>query len=186
MISIYRFIALFGFFVISLGAESFTANFSELKSKNNTVRVVDSGPYEGSSIGSYALYVYDSDGINFINGLISQRDGSVINSWIKDEKNGFKLWVFTQDVGSGGYGKLDGFVYEDGVLTRAKPLPEPQKSMLQGYMGHDNYMFKNGVIYREFPVYKPNDANAKPSGGTRCLELSQKEDRWIESKGCGK
>jgi len=186
MSNIYKFIALFVFFTISLSAESFTANFSELKGKNNTVIVVDSGPNEGSSIGSYAIYVYDIDGINFIGGLISPRDGAVVNPWIEDEVNGFKLWVFTQDVGSGSYGKLDGFTYEDNRLTHTKPLPEPQKAMLEGYMGHDNYLFKNGVIYREFPIYKQKDTNAKPSGKMRCLEFREAEDRWVESKGCSK
>lgn len=51
----------------------------------------------------------------------------------------------------------------------------------KGYRGHNDVAMVEGVIVQRFPIYKDNDRNGKPTGGTRQLQykLTQGEANWI-------
>ena len=39
-----------------------------------------------------------------------------------------------------------------------------------GYMGHDEFAIVENTFVRRFPVYKPEDTNANPTGGMRQIQ----------------
>ena len=47
-------------------------------------------------------------------------------------------------------------------------------------MGHDEFTVMENSLVRRFPIYKKNDSNAKPTGGTRQIEYKLKmgEASW--------
>jgi hypothetical protein len=46
-------------------------------------------------------------------------------------------------------------------------MPELSGKWAQGYMGHDQFAVVETTLMRRFPVYRPGDSNAKPTGGTK-------------------
>jgi hypothetical protein len=84
-----------------------------------------------------------------------------------------ELFLFTQSAGSGSSGTVYGFASDKDkrlVKIGIKPNTEEEYSEggdLEGYMGHDSYHFEKGMLIREFPVYKSNDSNITPTGGTK-------------------
>jgi hypothetical protein len=46
-------------------------------------------------------------------------------------------------------------------------MPELSGKLAQGYMGHDQFAVVETTLMRRFPIYRPGDTNAKPTGGTR-------------------
>jgi hypothetical protein len=48
-------------------------------------------------------------------------------------------------------------------------------------MGHDEFAVVENVLARRFPVYRPGDTNAKPTGGVRQLQykLVPGEAGWL-------
>lgn len=145
-----------GFIVFGKGmalADSESARYSEYKTAKWTVRYTQ-GPGELASIGSYTVHVYDSEGIGWVAGILKPRDGSLKKAWVTkgNRENGMRIWVWLESAGTGSYGKIDllGF---DGKSLRNIPLPEPDKALLKGYMGHDDISVVEGMVYRQFPVY---------------------------------
>jgi hypothetical protein len=159
-------------------ADDDTARYSEYKTPKWTVRYTE-GPGEMASIGSYAIHIYDSEGIGWVAGIIKPRDGSLGKAWVTKGNRGneLRIWVWLETAGSGRYGKLD-LIEFDGKSLRTPPTPEPDKSMLKGYMGHDDYSVVEGMVYRQFPLYLEGDSNAGPSGGMRCLEMNIEKMKW--------
>ena len=52
---------------------------------------------------------------------------------------------------------------------------------MTGYMGHDEFAIVENAFIRRFPVYKPGDSNALPSGGWRQFQyhLQAGEAGWV-------
>jgi hypothetical protein len=48
-------------------------------------------------------------------------------------------------------------------------------------MGHDTFSLVENTLVRRFPIYKKDDTNANPTGGTRQLEykLRNGEASWL-------
>jgi hypothetical protein len=51
----------------------------------------------------------------------------------------------------------------------------------KGYMGHDEFRVVENSLVRRFPVYRAQDTNAQPTGGTRQIQYQLKagEAGWI-------
>ena len=172
-------ILLFLFGISAVDAEKI--GFLEHKAKVYTVRVC-CGPSELNSVGSYAVRVYDSDGLNFVAGIIKVREGELVKLWVLDfdEKDDIEIVIWTRVAGSGAYGKLEMFKFKDRSFREIK-LPSPADSLLKGYAGHDIFDVKDGTVYRQFPLYCAKDSNATPTGGIRCLKLKLSEKVWTLS-----
>jgi hypothetical protein len=94
-----------------------------------------------------------------------------------------ELYLFVTSAGSGSYGSVVAY-----AGNRRKslseiylpPLADGSKAA-EGYMGHDEFAIVENVLARRFPVYRPGDSNARPTGGTRQLtyRLVPGEAGWI-------
>ena len=98
----------------------------------------------------------------------------IINVWQTDlDQDGRdELFFVTQGVGSGAYGNLYGITYKSDKTVFNIIKLDGDKSFLEGYQGRDTYKLGTddeygSVIFNTFPVYKENDSNSKPTGGTR-------------------
>jgi hypothetical protein len=60
------------------------------------------------------------------------------------------------------------------------PFTDDSK-LTKGYRGHDEIAMVENIIALRFPIYKDNDADNKPTGGTRQLQykLTQGEASWM-------
>lgn len=146
---------------------------------NHRVRV-SNGPGEDASVGSYAIRIYGSNGIDFVTGTIQPRDGEIVRTWVGDlDADGyFEIAVWTRSAGSGSYGKLDIFEFR-GRELRHQPLPPIPEVAKKGYRGHDTFEVRKHDIRVRFPIYLPDDANAAPTGGAWILEWRiGKEANW--------
>ena len=94
-----------------------------------------------------------------------------------------EIYVYVSSAGSGSYGSLVAY-----AANRRKSLSEIYLPPLgddrvngRGYMGHDAFATAEGRLVRRFPIYGEEDANARPTGGTRQLEyrLVPGEAGWI-------
>lgn len=100
------------------------------------------------------------------------------------DRDGFpEIYAFVASVGSGSYGSIVAFASNrNRSMTPVHQLPLAEgSSALQGYMGHDRFRVLPRSIERSFPVYRPGDTNAGPSGGRRRLEyeLVAGETGWL-------
>ena len=61
------------------------------------------------------------------------------------------------------------------------PPMDQSPEVNEGYMGHDEFSVVENRLVRRFPVYKAEDTNAQPTGGTRQLQyrLEAGEAGWI-------
>lgn len=94
-----------------------------------------------------------------------------------------ELYIYVASAGSGSYGSLVAYSANRRRSLSEIYLPpiadDPKASA--GYMGHDVFAVGEGVLLRRFPVYRPGDSNAAPTGGTRQLQykLREGEAGWI-------
>jgi hypothetical protein len=104
------------------------------------------------------------------------------------DQNGFEeIYVITRSVGSGSYATIYGMASnkdKSATPVYVPPISENQlKSgeLFDGFMGHNTFKLEAGKLYMEFPVYKENDSNAKPSGEKQRVEYQLKagEAGWI-------
>lgn len=105
-------------------------------------------------------------------------DGTVLDAQATNLNNDEypELLVFVADAGSGSYGRLVGYEF----MSRGRrplTLPELQGAAAEGYLGHDAFRIDGRRIIRTFPIYRPDDPNSTPSGGTRTVvyEMPKKE-----------
>jgi hypothetical protein len=110
-------------------------------------------------------------------------NGRVMDAKVADlNGNGMpEIYVFVQSTGSGSYGELVAYAVTQGSNLSPITLQELSGAMAQGYQGHDQFEVVEGCLVRRFPIYKPGDTNAKPSGGERqiCYKLKAGEASWI-------
>ncbi len=142
---------------------------------------VDAGGGEPASIGSYSISVFgDAERTDFIAGIVRPRDGSVARHWVRDlDGDGCpEIAVWIRSAGSGSYGVLD-LVRLSGRTLSPVPLAALAKAQEEGYMGHDAFDVTDAGLTRTFPVYRPEDDLARPTGGQASFRYDFGTNRWI-------
>lgn len=114
-------------------------------------------------------------GLTTDNRKVSHKfEGSVMNAEIGDLNiDGYpEVLVYIQSVGSGSYGSVIGYSVNNGKSMSQIYLPEisENKNANKGYMGHDEFAIVENTFVQRFPVYQPDDVNAKPTGGMRQIQ----------------
>ena len=97
-------------------------------------------------------------------------DGAVTGAEAADlDNNRFpELYIYSTSVGSGSFSRVYGWQFFS--EHKADIVPANWRTALpQGYMGHDSLWVERGSLCRRFPMYKPGDANAEPSGGYQVM-----------------
>ena len=109
--------------------------------------------------------------------LKEEIDGAVVDAAYADlDRDSIpEIYVFTQSGGSGSYANLHGFQF-DQRGRQLIALPELDKRLVAGYLGHDTLWVQDSVLVRRFPVYTEGDFDASASGGTRTLEYVLQRD----------
>ena len=107
-------------------------------------------------------------------------DGIVVNAEVADlDRNGSpEIYLYCCTYGSGSFGKVLGFQFFPDSFDAIRTLPLTP-AQADGYMGHDAFAIQAGFLTRKFPVYRPGDANAQATGGSRTLRYALRE---IEGK----
>lgn len=102
-------------------------------------------------------------------------DGAIAGAEVADlDNNRFpELYIYSTTNGSGSFGR----VYAWQFLPERKAdisLPNWRLSSADGYMGHDSMWVDRAVFCRKYPLYRPGDANAEPSGGNKIIQYKLK------------
>ena len=94
-----------------------------------------------------------------------------------------EIYVYVSSAGSGSYGSLAAYAVNKGKSITPIYLPPLQHSpeVIEGYMGHDKFAVVDNRLIRSFPIYRKDDSNAAPGGGTRQLlyRLERGEASWV-------
>lgn len=94
-----------------------------------------------------------------------------------------EILVYATSAGSGSYGSVTGY-----AVNRRRSMSQVYLAPIlgnspegRGYMGRDAFRVDGKRLLRTFPIYRENDANCCPSGGTRTIEyaLDRGEAGWI-------
>lgn len=95
--------------------------------------------------------------------------GQVVQAMAKDlNRDGqSELVVVVRSIGSGSYGGLQAWSAGPGRGLEPITLPDLSGPLLEGYMGHDTFELTEAGLVRRFPLYRPGDSQARPSGGQR-------------------
>jgi len=107
-------------------------------------------------------------------------EGTVFNAEVGDLNiDGFpEVLVYIQSAGSGSYGSVIGYSVNNGksmsMIANLPPVAENAEAS-EGYMGHDEFAIVESSLIQRFPIYKPGDVNAKPTGGTRQVQYKLKD-----------
>lgn len=128
-----------------------------------TIVAADSGAVRDLTIKAYR-------GQLLLTNFRTRIDGAVAGAEVADlDHNRFpELYVYSTSSGSGSFGRVYGWQFlperkADIQLTNWRLPPA------NGYMGHDSLWVEDSVLCRQYPVYRPGDANAEPSGGMQML-----------------
>jgi hypothetical protein len=91
-----------------------------------------------------------------------------------------ELFLIFTSPGSGSHGSVLAFSTNGKKALTDIVIDEPKAEDLEGYMGHDEFEVVENTFVRRFPVYKSEDANAKPTGGWRQFQykLRPGEAAW--------
>ena len=110
--------------------------------------------------------------------IVVEIEGTVTGAEVADlnADGSPELYVYVTSAGSGSYGSLVAYAANRKKSLTPITLPDlmKDKKNSQGYLGHDEFTVGEGALLRRFPVYKPGDPNAKPSGGMRQLQYKLK------------
>jgi len=171
------------------GGASIAGVYSKLKEPIDTLQI-DKAVFRKSlnyNEFSFFIEVYGKTltiepvGLSVDNQPVSHEiEGTVINAEVGDlNVDGFpEVLVYIQSVGSGSYGSVIGYSVNNGKsMSQIAPLPEvtENEKTKTGYMGHDEFAIVENNLIQRFPVYKPDDINAKPTGGTRQIQYKLKD-----------
>lgn len=111
-----------------------------------------------------------------------ETDGKVTGAELGDlNADGFpEVYVFVTASGSGGYQSLIAYSSNKNKSISPIYLPKLEPELARGYMGHDRFAVGEGRLLRQFPIYRPGDTNAQPSGGVRQIQyrLDAGEAGW--------
>lgn len=126
------------------------------------------------AVRELVLKVFENE--QFLVTIRQKIDGTILNAEVADlDRNGSpELYLYSCSYGSGSFGRVYGFEFFpssfDAISTETLTAAQAE-----GYMGHDAFRVENGFLTRKFPVYRPGDANAQPTGGTRNIRYELKE-----------
>ena len=103
----------------------------------------------------------------------------VVNAEIGDlNSDGFpEVLIYTTSAGSGSYGNVIGYSANKGKSVSQINFPDITENAeaSDGYMGHDEFALVGTALVRKFPIYKKEDSNSNPTGGTRQVEYKLKD-----------
>jgi hypothetical protein len=103
-------------------------------------------------------------------------DGTVVGAESADlNHDGFpEVVVYVTSDGSGSYGSVIGYSSNNGKsMSEIYFPPAAENSKInQGYMGHDKFSTAEDALVQSFPVYRPGDTNAHPTGPTRQVQYA--------------
>lgn len=130
--------------------------------------------------GSVSELIIQPKGLEIDNQKIAlEIDGQVVNAEIEDlNSDGFpEVLIYTVSAGSGSYGNVIGYSVNNGKSISQIYFPEisENKEAGVGYMGHDEFAIVETSLVRRFPIYKANDSNSNPTGGTRQIQYKLKD-----------
>jgi hypothetical protein len=112
--------------------------------------------------------------------VIHEIEGTIVNAEVGDLNiDGFpEVLIYLQSDGSGSYGSVIGYSVNNGKsmssIANLPPVAENAEAN-SGYMGHDEFAIVESSLIQRFPIYKPGDSNAKPTGGTRQVQYKLKD-----------
>jgi hypothetical protein len=112
-------------------------------------------------------------------------DGTVVGAEVADlDANGSpELYVYVRSAGSGSYGSLVAYAANNRKSLSGIYLPPvaDNGTIAKGYMGHDEFAVVENRLVQRFPVYRDDDTNARPTGGTRQVKykLVPGEAGWL-------
>ena len=115
-------------------------------------------------------------GLKEVNRPIEQEiDGVVTGAEVADlNRDGSpEIYVYVTSAGSGAYGSLIAYSANNKKSLSEiylPPLENEKKPVSKGYMGHDQFSIVENTFARRFPIYRKDDPNCCPKGGTRQLE----------------
>ena len=114
-------------------------------------------------------------GLEIDNTAITQDvDGQVVGAEVADlDENGSpELYVYVRSAGSGSYGSLVAYAANNRKSLSGISLPPVAENatIAKGYLGHDEFAVVENRLVQRFPVYRDDDTNAKPTGGTRQIQ----------------
>lgn len=122
-------------------------------------------------------------GLAKVNEIVEFQSESPLSGVLFEDMNGDNIeeivLVFTA-AGSGSYGTVRAFSTNGAKSLTEVVIAEPASNDLAGYMGHDEFEIMENTFVRRFPVYKPGDSNANPTGGMRQIQykLQPGEAAW--------
>lgn len=128
-----------------------------------TVTATDSGAVRDLIVKAYR-------GSLLLTNFRTQVDGGIVGAQVADlDNNRFpELYIFSTSNGSGSFGRVYAWQFLPERKAEIKTVNWIDGS--EGYMGHDSLWVERSVLCRRFPVYKPGDANAEPTGGFRMMQ----------------
>jgi len=136
--------------------------------------------------GSINTLTIEVNGLEAGQAPISREiDGTVTGAEVADlDGDGSpELYVYTTSAGSGSYGSIVAYAVNGRRSLSEIDLPPflDGGNAAEGYMGHDRFEVRGRTLVRTFPVYRPGDTNANPTGGTRVLQyaLARGESSWV-------
>ncbi len=134
---------------------------------------------EEASIGSYAVVLRWPD--RPVERIAGERDGSVEKLWFHDLDGDGRgeVLVVTRSAGSGGYGALQVWSRDAESAWQPLEVPDLHPHQAGGYMGHDAFTLVDGELWREYPIYREEDPNARPTGGQARLRFASLETGWV-------
>lgn len=148
-----------------------------LKSGDLSFHIVAPNSAEGNKV------TITPSGLKNLNDPVSVEIESELTKTILEDLNGDnipELFIIATGAGSGSYGEVKAFSTNGGKVLTDIVIDEPKAEDMKGYMGHDEFEVMEGTFIRRFPVYKPDDSNAKPTGGWRQIQYKLKsgEAAW--------
>jgi len=111
------------------------------------------------------------------------RDGTIAQVWMEklNQEQTPSIIVWSQSAGSGGIGKLDVFKLDKNNQYVQQEITVPE-NLKEGHNGHETFSVKDGEIYVAFPLYKKNDPNCCPTGGTAKFKYDFTQQKWLPTK----
>lgn len=165
---------------VALSTTSWAGAFEKTLSKEGITFRIHAA--NDSSVGTVTIA---PKGLSIDNTPVKREiDGVVTGAQIAD-LNGDgapEIYLFVHSAGSGAYGTVIGYSSNRNKSMSEIYLPElnPNAKEARGYMGHDRFKIKGKYLLRSFPIYRKDDPNCCPSGGTRTLyyTLAPGEAMW--------
>jgi hypothetical protein len=154
--------------------------FAQLVLQNVTFQV--ESPNEGS-INQVTVRAETPEGA--LEPMVAEADGTITSVEVEDlNADGYpEIYVYINSAGSGSYGSLIAYASNHNKSLSQIYLPPiaDDPAVARGYMGHDEFAVGEGTLLRRFPLYRENDVNAGPTGGTRQLQykLEAGEAGWV-------